>query len=511
MAAQGRAMSHMASRVRAAVLPKVELKESLVDRKSIKLILFLMTFFAYSYFYGGAYHTQNARYDVIHAFVEKGFREYRTFAIDRFIASGQKELINTESWVTFQGHYYSTEAPGASLLGILAYEPLYLLETSQGINPTSLKWTVVNAYVIHLFVTVFFGALGVVYFFRILCKQKVTDGLGVTLSLIFAFATLNLPYGSQLWGHVTALSFLVMSLYYFLEDTSNRSLTMAGLCGGMAILVDYFAIIAVALFLIVGIIKHGGRLIFFVVGLAFPMGVLAFYNNSCFGSPWRWAAKADNLSQISMYLLVPSFEVLWNLLFGGFRGMFIHMPILLLAPVGFISWFKRDARDLLLWISLVAIVTYLVLNTSLVHWHGGRTVAARYQILTMLFWILPLKEIKLSGTMLWVFSTFVSISVFNMVAIAAVSPLCVSGIQSPFYQCILPKLFTAEFHPYVFLPRMFTHTDLKKQAEIQTAWNLGTLMGLKGFLSLLPFFTVMMLFLGVLKKRLGNQDPNRLP
>lgn len=432
-------MSHMASRVRRAVLPPPEPKVQKVDRQSIQLILFLMTFVAYAYFFGGSFYIQNARYDVIQSFVEPGFHEFRTFTIDRFIANGQKERLNTESWSIFDGHYYATEAPGAALLGVLAYEPLYHLEVSQHIQPTTLKWSVVNAYLINLFVTVFFGALGVVYVFRLLCGEQLSEGRATTLSLVFAFATINLPYGTQLWGHVTALSFLVLSLFYLFQDTSDRMLALSGLFGGLAIVVDYFSIVAVTLFLIVGLGKHRVRIIFFVLGLAFLLSGWGLYNNRCFGSPWMWAPGVESFGQIFDRFSIPSVGRFVDLLIGGFRGLLIHMPILCLTPLGFILWCRRRVGDPLLWICLFAVIGFLVLNSSMIDWHGGRTVAARYQIVSMVFWVLPLKEIKYEGTMLCIMVTLVFVSVVNMVAIAAVSPLCVAGLQSPYYGCVLPK------------------------------------------------------------------------
>lgn len=498
-------MSHMASRVRRAVLPIPEPKVQKVDRQSVQLILFLMTFIAYGYFFGGTFYVQNARYDVIHSFVEPGFHEFRTFSIDRFIATGHKDRLNTESWAKFDGHYYSTEAPGSALLGILAYEPLYHLEVSQRIQPSTLQWSVVNAYLINLFVTVFFAALGAVYFFRLLCREGLPEKTGAALSLVFAFATLSFPYSTQLWGHVTALSFLVIALFYLLEESSDRSLALSGFSAGAAIAVDYFSLVAVAVFFLTGLVRHRVKIVFFLIGLAFPLGCLGLYYNRCFGSPWMWAPNADRVDQMIVRFSMPAVDRFADLLIGGFRGLFIHMPILLLTPFGFVQWFRRKTQDPLLWVCFFSVIAFLAVNSSMIDWHGGRTVAARYQIVAILFWVLPLKELKYDGTMLCIFITLAFVSVVNMVAISAVSPLCIAGLQSPYYGCVLPRFFAGEFHPYVFPPRMFTVEDLKNTPQILTAWNLGMFMGFKGLLSLVPLFIVEIVLAGALILRLAAE------
>jgi hypothetical protein len=135
----------------------------------------------------------------------------------------------------------------------------------------------------------------------------------------------------------------------------------------------------------------------------------------------------------------------------------------------------------------------------MVDWHGGRTVAARYQIVALLFWVLPLKELKYDGIILCMFVTLVFVSLVNMVAIAAVSPLCVAGLQSPYFACVIPKFLAGEFNPYVLPPRLFSLGDLKDVPQIKTAWNIGTLIGFKGLFSLVPLLIFEMVMALVLK------------
>ena len=85
---------------------------------------------------------------------------------------------------------------------------------------------------------------------------------------------------------------------------------------------------------------------------------------------------------------------LGKLLFGSYRGIFLYMPILLLSPFGIVNWFRRQRKDSLLWLSISNITLYSFLISSLKFWDGGKSLGARYLIISFLFWFLPIKEIQ---------------------------------------------------------------------------------------------------------------------
>src|SRR5438270_5858737 len=71
--------------------------------------LFVLTFVAYAYFYGGGGWNQNANFDLTRAIVER-----HTFAIDAY-------YHNTGDISTHAGHIYANKAPGLSLLAAIPY------------------------------------------------------------------------------------------------------------------------------------------------------------------------------------------------------------------------------------------------------------------------------------------------------------------------------------------------------------------------------------------------------
>ncbi|MCP4674156.1 MAG: glycosyltransferase family 39 protein [Deltaproteobacteria bacterium] len=418
-------------------------------RFTVDVALFLLVVFAYGYFHGGGSANQNTRFDAIFAFVEPGTAEEGTFRIDQFMRDENGRLqeppptsFNTCDWSWYppggkanptpqtgerQGHYYSNKAPGTILLGTISYFLLYRVERLLGIDPYDASTTEKNLYLINLFVSVVIGALGIVIFRRILLVLGTGEPQALFLTLVLAFATTLFPYSIQMWGHTTAAAFSTMALYAIIHR-SPRHLALSGFLVGMAAVTDYLGCIMAVIYGIYLASSQFRRVPWFVLGGSLPLVVLMAYHQACFDSPFTSAINYtlgvfrddDRLWGVFGPISV---EHAVAILLSRYRGVLVHMPILLLSLPGLVFWLRRNRRDRIAWLCLVSMGVFILMNASFNGWAGGASVCARYQILTLPFWVLCLKEVPWSRV--WKPAMFLAagLSAFNMLAVAAVSPI----------------------------------------------------------------------------------------
>ncbi len=466
--------------------------EALLDRlrrrPSAELWLALSIFVALGYFHGGAGWNQNSRLNAIYSFVEPGTPDTLSFRINRFLPAPEKG-VNTGDWSRMGDDYYSNKAPGATLLAVPAYAALFYAELLLGIEATRPAVEIANAYLVNLWTSVLLVTAGALALRRMLLAMGQSPHRALLLALIVALCTPLFPYASQLWGHATAASFTILALGAYLRG-GPRGLYAAGLCAGAAVLCDYLsAIFALALTLL-SIVQHRRRCMPLLTGGLATALVLMIYNAACFGSPFTLSTAVNNpMFQDERLVLgafsLPSPEIFGQLLFGIRRGIFLQVPVLIMATIGFVYWYRRDRRDGLLWVCAGTVVGFLLANAAFAGWHGGYTVFARYLIPSLPLFCLALKELPQTSKVRYALLASAVLSLCNMLAIAAVNPICSDSSPSPFgmtYQMFFSgKLSTLalpirlqEFHP--------------QWLEFQqwTVWNLGQLMGLQRAWSLLP-------------------------
>ncbi len=418
-------------------------------RRKSDWILFCLVVLCYGYFHGGGWHNQNSRFDAIVAFVEPGTADQWTFRIDRFIRDPRGRLIeptarggNTMDWSWYppegrahpaldsgevQGHYYSNKAPGLILLGIPVYAALFHGEQRLGVDPRAATPVEINLYLVNLFASVLIVASGVVVFRRILELSGTSERRALALALVLAFGTLLFPYSTMLWGHTTAAAFVIMALYGALRETP-RGLAAAGFFVGLAVLCDYLAVLVVFAFGVWIAGRNPRSVGWYVLGGMVPLMLFAAYHWTCFGSPFALATSFTETSFIDEGHFLGLFGRLsvshvFALLTSRYRGVLLHMPVLLLSVVALVFWFRRRRADRLAWMCLAMMGGFLAVNAAFNGWHGGTVVSARYQILALPFWVLPLKELPWKGLWRPAAVVLVGLSAFNMLAIAAVSPM----------------------------------------------------------------------------------------
>ena len=480
--------------------------------RKVSRILFLLIFLLAGYFSNAGSWNQNARLNSIFAYVEPGPDRY-TFHFDRFMTRPELNLT-TGDWSKHSSHYYSNKAPGTTLFGIIPYSFLYLLETSQNVDLENPYISYANRYLINLAVSVFPLACAVVALLKLLVSLGHSIRRAALVCLCFAFGTILFPYSTQLWGHTTAASLVVISLQRF-YDKESPSFFWSGCYAGLAVCTDYFAALAaIAIFLLAAKRNFRCCISIFAGGLI-PAILLGTYHTICFGSPFSLPTDYTNPAFIDPGYKLGLFgsisiEALWQLTFGEMRGLFFTMPLLFCSVLGFYFWAKDAKSRALCFASVLVIVGLLLLNASFNGWHAGASVAARYQIVALPFWILPLVYIPRKFFKFCLLPAV--LSAFQMLAIAAVSPIAPDigspprPHPSPMLDWVYPKFLAGDLAQFVYPMRFqFFNPDISQFIN-DSSWNFGMILGTRNLYTLLPLVVLTVSTLLLLYRTLESVD-----
>jgi hypothetical protein len=480
-------------------------------------IVALLVLGVYAYFYNGAADNHNARLNSIWTFVEPGPHRW-TLRMDPFMLAPARGM-NTVDYARYGGHYYPNKAPGTQLLGVAVYLPLYLVERALGLDPTAAPVTYVNAYLINLGVTVVPVALSAVWFCLLALRLgggrwRVALAATVTLYL----GTMMFTHSTQLWGHTTVAACVVMILHH-LSEATRRDWGLTGLWAGLAVVVEYQAMFIVLVLLAVALghglagLRGGGRaapwlawrralapLAWVALGGLGPLAVFLLYHRLCFGSWWVIASHYQNaeFAEQGRFLGMfgrPTLAALWGLTCSSYRGLFYSAPVLLPAVAGFWYGWRQGHSRLLWWMAVGTAVVTLLGIAGFNGWHGGASFGPRYLIGCLP--CLALGLVWLHDQRVWrvVWRALFAVSLLIMVAFASVSPGDV--LEGPRERqpvlAVLAYFARQEFTPLRGMPIRNDWVPLYVEGrrfppavEPLVAFNLGNLLGLRGFASLLP-------------------------
>jgi len=438
-------------------------------RKTIPLLLFFAIFSCYAYFIhfiGLESWNASSRLNLTYALAEKG-----TFSIDDYHQ-------NTGDKVYHDGHYYSDKAPGPSLLAV----PFYFL----------LKWAGVGSekymrYGLTLTVVGIPSAVAALLFYGILTMLKeIRQGARVILTLAYSLGTLAFPFSTVFYGHQLAAA-LVIAVFYLLLRVRLKlwperffPIWSAGLLSGAAFLCDYPAGIIVILLgaYCAAALTRKWKLILWLLGVALPVGAWLYYNHRCFGGVLNSAyAFHVTYSHQKGFLGIgwPHPRALWGITFSPYRGVFYQSPFLLLAFPGFYYLFRRKRWRREFYLCLLAFLGFLFFNSGYAYWDGVGSAGARFLIPALPFLIFPLATVigKWPRTAL----ALIGLSFVFMLVIAAVEPRAEWRVSNPLF-----------YFSFFLLCRGFVSD------------SLGTLLGLNGWISLLPLLLFLLLVIALIRK-----------
>lgn len=405
------------------------------------LLLFLLCWGTFAWFHQGGGWNQNARFAEVRAIVEQGrlpIDDYMVYTAGDGPVLHRETVTNGEftrdgvthllSWgggkepvpangramdyefapsvigqdtmsgdVGFSpsGHFHPNKPPGMSLLAVPVYAVAYHIEKAVGWNPDDWRVLNFNAWLCTAFTAGLFSALGMVLFAQV--ARSMFPGRtweATAAALTFGFATTFFPFGTLLFDHnVTA----VLLLAAFAAVRSGRPMT-AGVCAGVASVVNYLAAIPGVLFGIVILARsrqwsQAGR---YLLGVVPSLAVLLAYNTAAFGAPFTLSTSFQNPAFketapafLGMFT-APSWFATVCLTVSPWRGLFVLSPVLILALVGFWRWKRTGGRMGELWMVVGIVAFFFLVNICFNGFHGGFSAGPRYLIPALPFLCLAL-------------------------------------------------------------------------------------------------------------------------
>ncbi|MBI2137366.1 hypothetical protein HYU12_02495 [Candidatus Woesearchaeota archaeon] len=308
--------------------------------------------------------------------------ERNTFAID-----GSSFLNITKDRVFYNGHFYSDKAPGLVFLAVPVYFALHLLDVP--------LFSPAGIFSVNL-VVAFFSALLVAFFFDALKYFVSSWKQRVFLCVALGLATGVVVYSGVFVSHNVAAFFIFASFYFVLRYVRERRLlsylVLAGLFGGVAVVVEYPSLILLFfIFLYAFVSSPDKRKLFVMPAAAVPfILLLLLYNLSITGnvlvSPYHYLHNWDG-SPFSAGENTPSLSRitlprLSSMLFAGpvpretgiyIRGLFVYSPFLLLSFFSLVR-FRREA------LFVAAFAFFSLFYLSLTEVTGGCNYVNRYLI-----------------------------------------------------------------------------------------------------------------------------------
>ena len=454
------------------------------------LLLFLLLLFCSAYtFPRWADWNQNSRFDLVLAIVDQG-----TLCIDDYYQ-------NTGDYALFEGHHYSDKAPGTSFLGVPVYWVFKqvaglgaiqrLLERLE-MNPalTGTLWEEGTG--LQLGKVYFALALTVVTFFTVSIPSAFLGVLlyswtgyvtqerlyRLSVPLVYGLLTNAFPYSNAFFGHqiVATLLFFAFFVLFRIErrEISATWLLLVGSILGYAVITEYpTALIAAGLCVYAFFVVPKKRWLAGLILAGLPPGLLLMaYNYAIFRTPLPVGYHYSELyteqhSSGFLSLSHPRFDALWGITFGSYRGLFFVSPILLLAVVGLVVWGSRRVNRRAWWVCSYAVIIFFLFNGSSIMWQGGYSIGPRY--------LLPMLPFLVVG-LAYFFDTWGHRSWARGLTL-------VVGVWS-FFAVWAETLGGQNFPDWTLNP-LFNYS-LPNLAAGNIARNVGMLLGLSGWASLLP-------------------------
>ena len=472
--------------------------------KRTAVLVFLILLSSYAYFFPRwASWNQNSRLDLVMAIVDQG-----TVSIDDYYQ-------NTGDYAVYEGHRYSTKAPGSALLGVPVYwvfrqvlrspalTPVLdrlsssqavagtLREDGTGLLPDKVYFALALYAVTFVIVSIPSALLGTaLYLFTGHFSSSQAHRIWVTLT--YGLATNAFSYSGVYFGHqiVAFLLFCSFYLVFLIAEGAikPRILVLIGFFMGYAVITEYPTVLIAAGIFVYAFLRLPKKTwtAWLVLGGILPGVMWMVYNYQIYhkiiGFGYLYAPLYTDKNNIGFFSLVyPHFEALWGITFSPYRGLFFLSPVLLLAIPGFYTFRKRRPEFLLcLW----ATISFFLFNGSSVMWEGGYAVGPRYLLPMLPFMTLSLTFfIEEWGTQRWAKALTAFLTVWSVLFVWAET----IGGQS-FPDWTLNPLFDYS------LPRLL-------RGDIARNW--GTIIGLPGWSSLIPLVVMGAFLSWLLLRQLG--------
>jgi hypothetical protein len=430
--------------------------------------------------------SENSRLNLVRALSEQ-----HDVVIDDYVG-------NTGDYALYQGHAYSDKAPGPAFLALpaaLAVQPMLDLPASQrqlerlagsgklsatlnpegsGINTDKLR-SFVLLVAITLFASALPTALGALALYALLRRHAAGSAPAMLVTLAYGLATPLAAYGGNFYSHALVASLLIGAWAITDLEYAPARVALVGLLLGWAVISEYPAALPAAIISLAAAWRwrQPSALFWLTLGALPPALLMAIYDWRAFGTPlpigyehsalWQQQHQTGFLS-----ITYPHTAALWGLLFGLYRGLFARAPWLLLVLPGYVIWWRsRRAREHW-WVTLLAPLSMLLFYGSSAMWPGGFAAGPRYLVLISPFLAFACAP---AAIIIWR-------HIGGRVALLALiaTSLVVTWSEAVARQSFPPDTIANPWLGYTW--------PAWRDADI--ARNIGTFLGLRGDISLLP-------------------------
>jgi hypothetical protein len=465
------------------------------------LLIAVLLFASYSYFYQAGGWNQNTRFALVRAILEE-----QTLRIDTY-----KEMTGDRA--LWDGHYYSDKAPGASLLALAPVAVARGAGRLAGSDPASPRGIAWLSYVATVATSGIFTLVSALCIFWVALRFDASLNAATFAALAYGLATPAWAYATVFVGHAVTSGCLMLAFagVIALQDGSRPVTPLSWLIGlscGLAVASEFPAAVPVLVIVVLAaFVLRTARpdvlpraLLHIVMAGAVMAIVLMAYHAIAFGSPLQLGyGSEDNANGVAMQqglfgIEGPSWHVVYEVLFGAYRGLLPLAPIVAFAPLGLIRLgSSRGRRGAVIAAAAIA-AAYFLLNVSYHYWEGGWFVGPRHLLPGLAFvalglaslWDLP--SVAARALLLTAFLWGAGASL--IVVSTTVQPP--SNIMAPMSELFWPAFRDGDLslNNQSFVDYGADPDHLRHNPGGHVAWNLGEVAGLRGLTSLLPLLAV---------------------
>lgn len=456
------------------------------------LLVFILLAISYGYFYQDPGWNGNSRLGLTFAIVREG-----RLTIDTYYNNDASGLKTGDKSV-YQGHYYTDKAIGSSLLAAIVYFPIDWI-----MRLTGHEWAIwIQKYLLTFLVNGLPSALAgsLMYILGCYLSKSRLRAFGVTLAI--ALGTMCFPFSVIFFGHQLAASilftgfFLIFQLQLLTSAERPRPwyLFLVGLVLGLSLLVDFttgVVVVPLIFYYFYLLWKKGwlprlSGVLLPALGGVIPMALMVGYNLAVYQKPlasgYQYLSNPyyeEAMSHGIMGITMPAKGPLFYETLHPAQGLVWQSPVLIMAAVGAYFMLHKKQYRVELALTVIACAAYLLLNAGYFMWWGGYSFGPR-QIVPML----PFLAIPLFFVPRRYFPAVVVLAVISIFQMTLVSA---SNVMAP--DDYMVKIARIPFFAYSSI-----YSYCLKQLEAgHFAWNIGQdWLGLKNWLSLLPFVAVLL-------------------
>ena len=241
----------------------------------------------------------------------------------------------------------------------------------------SREWFPLNCTFVNWPINAFPSAIAMVILLHLGLAFGISRRAVMVGTLSIALGTAYYPYATAYYAHNPAANLIIATAWLiFLPRPTPLKDAGAGFLAGSAVLFDYPAVFAPAVFGLTLLVVRPRALIAFIAGGLGPLAVYVWYHTAVFGSPFVTAASFWNprfLVDGDAFGVFPRPRLLLALTVSPYRGVFFYSPILLAAIYGAGVMLREYRTRAFAAAALLLFMTWLLMNATYNYWWGGRT------------------------------------------------------------------------------------------------------------------------------------------